>query len=202
MIDAVFATPVYKSDNLYKLTNEQLDYLKTLEMIKNKGGNFLTTRKDIMNDESMKDFKHWCLLNVRAFAKQLGASERTSFYITQSWMNRNPPHSYHHTHMHPNSIFSCIYYVEGDKCPTYFYRYDDRTSFGNFAFYENNKGSNAFTATKAGVMNEVGRLVIFPSSMVHDVDNNESDKDRVTISFNTFIRGEMGEPENSNHLII
>jgi len=45
-------------------------------------------------------------------------------------------------------------------------------------------------------------LVIFPSSMVHDVDNNESDKDRVTISFNTFIRGEMGEPENSNHLII
>tara|TARA_B100000902_G_scaffold48017_1_gene55161 strand:+ start:289 stop:897 length:609 start_codon:yes stop_codon:yes gene_type:complete len=202
MIDAVFATPVYKSDNLYKLTNEQLDYLKTLEMIKNKGGNFLTTRKDIMNDESMKDFKHWCLLNVRAFAKQLGASERTSFYITQSWMNRNPPHSYHHTHMHPNSIFSCIYYVEGDKCPTYFYRYDDRTSFGNFAFYENDKGSNAFTATKAGVMNEVGRLVIFPSSMVHDVDNNESDKDRVTISFNTFIKGEMGEPENSNHLII
>ena len=176
MIDAVFATPVYKSDNLYKLTKEQLDYLKTLEMIKNKGGNFLTTRKDIMNDESMKDFKHWCLLNVRAFAKQLGASERTSFYITQSWMNRNPPHSYHHTHMHPNSIFSCIYYVEGDKCPTYFYRYDDRTSFGNFAFYENDKGSNAFTATKAGVMNEVGRLVIFPSSMVHDVDNNESDK--------------------------
>ena len=202
MIDAVFATPVFKSDNLYKLNEEQLQYLKTLEMIKNKGGNYLTTRKDIMDDKPMEDFKHWCLLNVRAFAKQLGASERTSFYITQSWMNRNPPHSYHHTHMHPNSIFSCIYYVEGDKCPTYFYRYDDRTSFGNFAFYENDKGSSAFTATKAGVMNEVGRLVIFPSSMVHDVDTNESDKDRVTISFNTFIRGEMGEPENSNHLII
>ena len=202
MIDAVFATPVYKSDNLYKLTDEQLNYLKTLEIRENKGNNFLTTRKDIMNDESMKDFKHWCLLNVTAFAKQLGASERTSFYITQSWMNKNPPKSYHHTHMHPNSIFSCIYYVEGDKCPTYFYRYDDRTSFGNFAFYENDKGSNAFTATKVGVMNEVGRLVIFPSSMVHDVDKNESNKERATISFNTFIKGEMGEPENSNHLVI
>jgi len=52
------------------------------------------------------------------------------------------------------------------------------------------------------VMNEVGRLVIFPSSMVHDVDKNKSNKDRTTISFNTFIKGEMGEPENSNHLII
>jgi uncharacterized protein (TIGR02466 family) len=202
MIQAVFATPVYKSDNLYHLTKEQLDYLKTLEMIKNKGGNFLTTRKDIMNDESMKDFKHWCLLNVTAFAKQLGASDKTSFYITQSWMNKNPPQSYHHTHMHPNSIFSCIFYVDGDKCPTSFYRYDDRTSFGNFAFYDGDKGSNVYTATKVGVMNEVGRLVIFPSSMVHDVDKNESAKDRLTISFNTFIKGEMGDPENSNHLII
>ena len=202
MIQAVFATPVFKSDNKYNLTSQQLDYLKTLDLIKNKGDNFITPRKDILDDVIMEDFKKWCLLNVTAFAKQLGASDRTSFYITQSWMNKNPPHSYHHTHMHPNSIFSCIYYVEGDTCPTFFYRYDDRTSFGNFAFYENETGSNAFTATKVGVMNEVGRLVIFPSSMVHDVDKNKSNKDRTTISFNTFIKGEMGEPENSNHLII
>ena len=72
MIDAVFATPVYKSDNLYNLTEEQIQYLKTLKTIKNKGGNFITTRKDIMEDEAMKDFKHWCLLNVTAFGKQLG----------------------------------------------------------------------------------------------------------------------------------
>ena len=46
MIDAVFATPVYKSDNLYKLTDEQLKYLKTLAVKENKGGNFITTRKE------------------------------------------------------------------------------------------------------------------------------------------------------------
>jgi len=202
MISAVFATPVWKSDNKYDLTKQQLDYLKTLELIKNKGDNFITPRKDILDDVIMEDFKKWCLLNVTAFAKQLGASDKTSFYITQSWMNKNPPHSYHHTHMHPNSIFSCIYYLEGDTCPTFFYRYDDRTSFGNFAFYDGDKGSNPYTATKVGVMNEVGRLVVFPSSMVHDVDKNLGQKDRVTISFNTFIKGEMGDPENSNHLII
>ena len=202
MISAVFATPVWKSDNKYDLTKQQLDYLKTLELIKNKGDNFITPRKDILDDVIMEDFKKWCLLNVTAFAKQLGASDKTSFYITQSWMNKNPPHSYHHTHMHPNSIFSCIYYLEGDTCPTFFYRYDDRTSFGNFAFYDGDKGSNPYTATKVGVMNEVGRLVVFPSSMVHDVDKNLGQKDRVTISFNTFVKGEMGDPENSNHLII
>ena len=36
MIDAVFATPVYKSDNLYNLKEEQIQYLKTLKTIKNK----------------------------------------------------------------------------------------------------------------------------------------------------------------------
>ena len=61
MIDAVFATPVYKSDNLYKLNEEQLQYLKTLEMIKNKGGNYLTTRKDIMDD------KLWKILNIGVY---------------------------------------------------------------------------------------------------------------------------------------
>ena len=29
MIDAVFATPVYKSDNLYNLKEEQIQYLKS-----------------------------------------------------------------------------------------------------------------------------------------------------------------------------
>ena len=62
MIQAVFATPVYKSDNLYHLTKEQLDYLNNLETRKNKGNNFLTTRKDILDDKSMEDFKKWCLL--------------------------------------------------------------------------------------------------------------------------------------------
>lgn len=192
MIQAVFATPVYKSDNLYSLTKEQLDYLSKLQTIKNKGGNYLTTRKDIMDDESMKDFKHWCLLNVTAFAKSLGASDKTSFYITQSWMNKNPPHSYHHTHMHPNSIFSAVFYVEGVNSPTYFYRYDDRSSFGNFTFYDKHKG-NPFTANKVGVLNEPGRLILFPSSLVHDVDINKGNSNRKTISFNTFIKGEFGD---------
>ena len=202
MIQAIFATPIYKSDNKYTLTKEQLTYLNKLKTLKNKLNNFITIKKEILEDKIMEDFKKWCLLNVTAFAKQLGASDKTNFYITQSWMNRNPPLSAHHTHMHPNSIFSCIFYIEGDTCPTYFYRYDDRTSFGNFAFYNGEKGSNPYTASKVGILNEVGRLVIFPSSMVHDVDTNKSDKDRVTISFNTFVKGEMGDPECSNHLII
>jgi len=197
MLEPVFATPIYTSDNFYQLTNEQLNYLKNLSTLKQKGNNFISAEKFILDNEAMEDFKNWCLLNVISFAKQLGISEKTSFYITQSWLNKNPPQSYHHTHMHPNSIFSCIYYVEGDECPTNFYRYDD--SFGNYNFYE---GSNVYTSKKVGVMNEVGRLLIFPSTLVHDVEINNSGKERITISFNTFIQGEMGDIKGSDHLII
>ena len=57
MIDAVFATPVYKSDNLYKLTDKQLDYLKKLEVRENKGNNFLTTRKgECVDSDGIKGF--------------------------------------------------------------------------------------------------------------------------------------------------
>ena len=67
-----------------------------------------------MNDESMKDFKHWCLLNVTAFAKQLGASDRTSFYITQSWLNYTNEKQVHYPHSHPNSIISGVYYINAN----------------------------------------------------------------------------------------
>tara|TARA_R100000544_G_C2226041_1_gene60753 strand:- start:1762 stop:2358 length:597 start_codon:yes stop_codon:yes gene_type:complete len=197
MIEPIFATPIYTSDKFYQLTNEQLNYLKNLSTLKQKGNNFISAEKFILDNEAMEDFKNWCLLNVISFSQQLGISEKTSFYITQSWLNKNPPQSYHHTHMHPNSIFSCIYYVEGDECPTSFYRYDD--SFGNFNFYED---SNIFTSKKVGVMNEVGRLLIFPSTLVHDVEINNSNKERITISFNTFFEGEMGDLQGSDHLII
>ena len=37
-----------------------------------------------------------------------------------------------------------------------------------------------------------GVLMLFPSLLEHDVDKNESDKVRTSISFNTYVRGTVG----------
>ena len=193
MIQTIFATPIYKSDNLYNLSESELNVLNNLKMKPNRAGNEVSVEKEIFeNHKQLSELKKWCMKHVSFFAEQLGVDKNCEVYITQSWLNINPPKKGHHTHMHPNSIFSAVFYVEGVNSPTYFYRYDDRSSFGNFTFYDKHKG-NPFTANKVGVLNEPGRLILFPSSLVHDVDINKGNSNRKTISFNTFIKGEFGD---------
>ena len=46
------------------------------------------------------------------------------------------------------------------------------------------------------------QLVLFPSWMKHGVDVNPSTKNRISISFNTFAKGNFGEKETLNELIL
>jgi ectoine hydroxylase-related dioxygenase (phytanoyl-CoA dioxygenase family) len=43
-------------------------------------------------------------------------------------------------------------------------------------------------------------IVLFPSSLYHSVDKNESDYERVSIAFNVFARGEFGSEEGLTYL--
>jgi hypothetical protein len=38
----------------------------------------------------------------------------------------------------------------------------------------------------------INLFLLFPSILIHDVDKNETDVERVTLSFNTFVRGTIG----------
>ncbi len=197
MIEPIFATPIYKSDNLYAFTEEEMNCLKSFKMINNRG-NDVTEEKHIFNFEPLNELKRWCEANVNAFMDKLGKSKGADLYITQSWFNKTTPHQHHHSHMHPNSIISAVLYVEGPNCPTHFYKGD---SFNNFSFFENKKG-NPYTANKVSVVNEPGRLVLFPSFLHHEVDTNKGNSDRYSISFNTFIKGEFGDYQNLTELKI
>ena len=42
------------------------------------------------------------------------------------------------------------------------------------------------------VESEKNQMVLFPSSMYHEAPTNVNDETRITLSFNTFIRGELG----------
>ena len=46
-------------------------------------------------------------------------------------------------------------------------------------------------------------LVLFPSWLEHSVEPNEkATKDRISISFNIFVKGTLGEEEYKNQLIL
>ena len=100
------------------------------------------------------------------------------------WANINPPGAYNSTHVHPNSLFSGVYYV---KTPS---------NCGKIVFNDPRPGIQTnMPARKPGqppkhLWREVhldtieGRIIMFPAWLWHCVEPNESNDIRISVSFN------------------
>ena len=100
------------------------------------------------------------------------------------WANVNYPKCYNRPHIHPNSLFSGVYYVTAPK------------NSGNFMIYDPRPGVQmAMPNRKEGKIppehwREVhyapiaGRRIMFPSWLWHEVKPNESNQTRISVSFN------------------
>jgi uncharacterized protein (TIGR02466 family) len=99
------------------------------------------------------------------------------------WININPPGAYNHTHHHQEAIFSGVYYIDADQTQ------------GNINFIRND-GANYhipadmitqphhFNSSMTTYPAKTSALYIFPGWLHHSVDGNQSNKDRISISFN------------------
>ena len=106
--------------------------------------------------------------------------------ITESWLNYINPGQSHHAHKHPNSITSGVYYFEClDKD---FIRFDREKHHyieiepSEYDLYNSDIWDfPVFT----------GDLLLFPSDLAHSVVENNTNKTRISLSFNTFLEGDI-----------
>ena len=199
-INGIFPVPVYISNLNRKLTNKELSFIdKTkLDVYKNEGN---TTSKDnyILNHKTFKDLKIQLDLRVQDyFDKIICPSNKITPYITQSWLNYTKTNQYHHVHEHPNSIISGVFYINADKKT-------DKIKFFN-KIYRNIqpeiKNYNLFNSTSWWFEVETCQLILFPSSLTHCVEVKEGTNTRISLAFNTFIKGTVGNNKNLTELIL
>ena len=111
------------------------------------------------------------------------------------------PGGSHHRHRHTNSIISGVFYiatVENDKI--YFHDPNilikDRLEFKIRKYNQYNSKSWFFEIDALD-------LILFPSWLEHNVMHNVNQTtDRISLSFNTFAKGDFGEEDRLNKLII
>ena len=132
------------------------------------------------------------LEHAGSFLEQTGY-ERRELFITQMWANEYPPGTSIPSHVHSNSLLSgCIYF--DNNSPTIFH-------------YQRQKQMDMvqvpvsmltpFTSETFTVEAQTGRMVLFPSSLVHS--SAVSDVSRLTVSFNIMPR-ELGKPDGFNYV--
>ena len=100
------------------------------------------------------------------------------------WANVNYPGCYNRPHIHPNSLFSGVYWVKAPKNSGNFMIYDPRPG-AQMAMPNRKEGKLPPELWKDVYYEPVaGRCIMFPSWLWHEVKPNESNDIRISVSFN------------------
>lgn len=122
--------------------------------------------------------------HVKAFARELDMELKgKTIAMTDCWVNIMPPTAAHSMHLHPLSFISGTYYVvTPPACPGLKFE-DPRLSHLMAA---PPKRSDAHDANRTYVTYpaKAGHVILFESWLRHEVGQNRTDAERISISFN------------------
>ena len=193
-IKRLFSTPVFESSEKYKFNKSELEFIdKQKENATiNQNGNSYSKNNYVLDSPELKNLKEFCNKNLLMFFyDRFKVKKDIEIYITQSWINFNQKNTSHHIHKHVNSILSSVLFIKGETCPIIFYN-SERNLFGNLLSNDDFTAPNEDNTSQVYFNNKNGQLFLFPSTLMHSVAKNKSDVERISLSFNTFIRGQLG----------
>ena len=195
IIHGIFPCPVYlvnRDSNLFPKEKKEIGKIIDKEGMYSNEGNSASINSYIFND-NLKKIKQFVEQHLKTYVEQvINPRKELDFYITQSWLNVTKPGEFHHEHCHSNSIISGVFYISTEQSDKIAFadpntKVKDLIEIG-FREYNTWNSTNWFVPA---IANE---LVLFPSWLSHKVEPNENaTTDRISISFNTFVKGPLGQ---------
>ena len=201
-INGFFPTPVYSTWRESNLTpKEEEEIRKLLHEPEATTGNSSSLNKYVLNMGELKTIKQFCEEHIKIYVKEvIKPKDKIDCYITQSWLNITKPGEYHHVHHHPNSIVSGVFYIATVE--------EDNITFYNPNVFIKSIRILAVEYTEWNSLSwsfpvNNNNLILFPSWLDHEVRVNEkATTDRISLSFNTFVKGTLGDHGEATELIL
>jgi uncharacterized protein (TIGR02466 family) len=199
VINGIFPTPIYISKLDRKLNSKELLFIdKTKLDVHNNEGNTTSNDNYILNNKNFKNLKSDLDLIIKDyFDKIICPTNSITPYITQSWLNYTETNQHHHKHEHQNSLISGVFYVNSDE------------KFDKIKFYKKDvyqiikpeiKEWNLWNSESWWFPVKTGDIILFPSSLTHMVETKQGDNTRISLAFNVFIKGMVGNNKGLNEL--
>ena len=199
-INGIFPTPIYISKLDRELTPLELKFVnKSKKDFYKNEGNITTNNNYILNEKPFVNLKKELDLRVQDyFDKIISSANKITPYITQSWLNYTETNQYHHKHKHPNSLVSGVFYI---NC----HEELDKIKFFNDKYLPIKievKDWNLYNSETWWFSVKTGDVILFPSSLTHMVETKQGDNTRISLAFNVFIKGTVGNNKNLTELIL
>ena len=191
-INNLFPTAVGFSKLDRDLTENEREFILNQVRYPNEGNTTSENRK-ILKSVEMTEIREFIEDAMLDYFKSVYAPKfDVTPYITQSWANFTEPGQYHHKHSHPNSIISGVFYPQADRETDKIYFYKDGYERIKLPAGEYNPYNSESWWYETGT----GDLIIFPSHLTHMVQTKQGKDTRISISFNTFVKGYIGSDES------
>lgn len=191
-IELLFPTPVMFTDIGRDFTQTELDFMQshsTEDKTNRNVGNVTSNNNYILEEPEMLDIKTTVTEAVNMYIQRIYKPKYPAeAYVTQSWLNFTAKGEFHHKHEHPNSFISGVLYIQTDatKDRITFHRREYRQMQLSTDTYDIYNSDSWWFSVKTG------GIVMFPSSLTHNVEEVTSDETRISLAFNTFIKGTLG----------
>lgn len=105
------------------------------------------------------------------------------------WANINPPGGFNRPHIHPNSLWSGVYYVKTPKDCGHLKLEDPKTRAEMVMPKRTQDQLPQYLWREVHYEPVAGRCIMFPSWLNHTVDPNRSNDIRISVSFNFLQKG-------------
>ena len=174
----VFATPVMKFNMNREFTKDESQLLLSdIPMWKDDKRGMVNHRsKDLyLLDnfiDKLKDIKNFCADKLKDYLEEIEGidTDIITLRITQSWLNKTKPQESHHPHFHPNSYLSGVLYI---SClPNDYINFSIANLYKPMEFPI--KKSTLWNTKIIPIKVIEGDLILFPSSLAHDVALNKT----------------------------
>ena len=182
-----FPTPIYIADLNEGGLNEQLERDIIAWANRDKGLN-RTNIKGWHSDTNMNELPEYKRLIDLLFEAQRTIYQQEHLdsepYLGNMWANINPPGAMNRAHMHPNSLWSGVYYVKALPNSGHL-KIEDPRSIAAMSRPRQKEGPTPSRLWRETHFDpKPGRLIMFPAWLIHCVDPNNSNDIRISISFN------------------
>jgi len=196
-IQGIFPTPIYINRFRRDLTEEESNFINSC-LIRNNASNKISTDFYVLDNPKLINLKNTLEWHLNFFYKSTWSPNLPSkIYITQSWLNFTRKGEYHGSHRHPNSFLSGVFYVKTkkDQDKIIFEKSDYQT------ILPMTNNPNPFNLSEHHLQVSTKDIVLFPSYLFHSVPKVSYEDDvRISLAFNSFIEGNIGETETAANL--
>ena len=197
----LFSTPIFLPKETFEVSESLLQFIQSIEL--NNTDN-LRRRQSldsyILDREELSELKQFLEKQLNVYVQDILQFKDNEFYITQSWISVLLPGEDHHPHWHQNSLVSGVFYVCGDENPIVLRTIHGDPPFGRSWSFKPSE-YNLWNSGTWSCENKKNTVILFPSIAEHYVGEHSGIGPRMSIAFNSFVQGPVGDVNTKTELV-